>query len=206
MTLKQRMLLYFYGAPHMLGSLLALIGLSCFFMGLIKSYWYLIVPGLYIAGVLIMPGSRDFHLKLRRESDIGEIRKALDELLDSCRNEVARIVYERVQSIVSSIQQVLGRLEHADESDHAAYTIREMALTYLPETLENYMRLPRAYARFHPVRDGRTSRELLLEQLAVLDAEMKQVVQEVNRDNVDALEAHGRFLQNRFGRSDQFNL
>ena len=206
MTLKQRMLLYFYGAPHVLGSLLALIGLGFFFAGLIKSYWYLIIPGLYIAGVLIMPRSREYHLKLSRETNIGEIRKALDKLLDSCRNDVARIVYDRVHSIVSSIQQVLARLEHADESDHAAYTIREMALTYLPETLENYMRLPRAYARFHPVRDGKSSRELLLEQLAVLDAEMKQVVQEVNRDNVDALEAHGRFLQSRFGHSDRFTV
>ncbi len=204
MTLKQRVLLYFYGAPHMLGSLLALIGLGFFFAGLIKSYWYLIVPGLYIAGALIMPGSRNYHLRLRREADIGEIRRALDKLLDSCRNEVARIVYERVQSIVSSIEQVLARLEHADESDHAAYTIREMALTYLPETLENYLRLPRAYARFHPVREGKTSRELLLEQLAVLDTEMKQVAEEVNRNNVDALEAHGRFLQSRFGHSDRF--
>lgn len=206
MTIKQRVLLYLYGAPHMLGSLLALIGLGFFFACLIKSYWYLIVPGLYIAGVLIMPGNRNYHLRLRREADIGEIRKALDILLDSCRNEVARIVYDRVQSIVSSIQQVLTRLEHADELDHAAYTIREMALTYLPETLENYMRLPRAYARFHPVRDGKTSRELLLEQLAVLDAEMKQVAEVVNRDNVDALEAHGRFLQSRFGHSDRFTV
>jgi hypothetical protein len=104
MSLKQRILLYFYGAPHMLGSLFALIGLRFFFVGLIKSYWYLIVPGLYLAGVLIIPASREHHLKLRRETNIGEIRKALDKLLDSCRNEVARIVYDRVQSIVSSIQ------------------------------------------------------------------------------------------------------
>lgn len=207
MTLKQRVLLYLYSAPHMLGSLLALIGLSFFFTGLIKSYWYLIVPGLYFAGALIIPGSRShLHLKLRREANIGEIRKALDKLLDSIRDEVARIVYDRVYSIISSIQQVLTRLEQADESDHAAYTIREMALTYLPETLENYMKLPRVYARFHPVRDGKTSRELLLEQLAVLDAEMKQVAEEVNRDNVDALEAHGRFLQSRFGHSDKFTV
>jgi hypothetical protein len=56
------------------------------------------------------------------------------------------------------------------------------------------------------VRDEKTSRELLLEQLAVLDAEMKQIAEEVNRDNVDALEAHGRFLKSRFGHSDKFTV
>ena len=203
-SLKQRLLLYLYSAPHMLGSLLALLGLGLYFGGVINSFWYLIVPGLYVSGFFLVPGGRELHLKHNRETKISEIRKVLDLLLISLRGKVVNVVYDRVQSIVLSIQQVLPSLEQADAADHAAYTIREMALTYLPETLENYLKLPRAYARFHPVRDGKTSRELLLEQLAVLDAEMKQVVEDVNRDNVNLLEAHGRFLQSRFGHSDKF--
>jgi hypothetical protein len=151
-----------------------------------------------------IPAGREHSLTLHREAKVSEIRKALEHLLILLRGKVLNVVYERVQSIVLSIQQVLPRLEQADASDHAAYTIREMALTYLPETLENYLKLPRAYARFHPVRDGKTSKELLLEQLAVLDAEMKQVVEDVNRDKVNTLQAHGRFLRSRFGHSDKF--
>ncbi len=203
-SFKQRLVLYLYGAPHMVGSLLALLGLALYFGGVINSFWYLIVAGLYVSGIFLVPSAREHNLKLHREAKISEIRKALDYLLISLRGKVVNVVYDRVQSIVESIQQVLPRLEQADASDHAAYTIREMALTYLPETLENYLKLPRAYARFHPVRDGKTSRELLLEQLAVLDAEMKQVVEDVNRDNVNMLEAHGRFLQSRFAHSDKF--
>jgi hypothetical protein len=203
-SLKPRLLLYLYGAPHIVGSSLALLGLGLYFAGVIKSFWYLIVPGLYVAGVFLVPAGREHSLKLHRETKVSEIRKALDHLLISLRGKVLNVVYERVQSIVASIQQVLPILEQTDTSDHDAYTIREMALTYLPETLENYLKLPRAYARFHPVRDGKTSKELLLEQLAVLDAEMQQVVEDVNRDKVNTLQAHGRFLRSRFGHSDRF--
>jgi hypothetical protein len=203
-SLKPRLLLYLYGAPHIVGSSLALLGLGLYFAGVINSFWYLIVAGLYVAGVFLVPAGREHSLKLHREAKVSEIRKTLEHLLLSLRGKVVNAVYERVQSIVVSIQQVLPRLEQADASDHDAYTIREMALTYLPETLENYLKLPRAYARFHPVRDGKTSKELLLEQLAVLDAEMQQVVEDVNRDKVNTLQAHGRFLRNRFGHSDRF--
>jgi hypothetical protein len=69
------------------------------------------------------------------------------------------------------IDAVLTRLLHLEKADHAAYTIRETALTYLPETLENYLRLPKAYRRLHRLNDGQTSRALLLEQLELLAAD-----------------------------------
>lgn len=54
------------------------------------------------------------------------------------------------------------------------------------------------------MRDGKTSRQILVEQLSVLDAEMKTILDEVNRDNISALQAHGRFLNARFAKSDTF--
>ncbi len=204
MSLKQRILFYLYGTPHFVGSLLALIALLAFFLGLIGSLWYLIVPGLYIAGVLITPRSASSVVKLNQEANVEEIRRALNEILKTLRGNVADTIYQRVASIVDSIQEVLPLMQEDSGMNRATFTVREMALTYLPETLDNYLRLPRAYARFHPVKEGKTSRELLLEQLAVLDSELKQVVEDINRDNVDNLEAHGRFLKSRFARSDDF--
>jgi hypothetical protein len=137
-SLKPRLLLYLYGASHIGGSSLALLGLGLYFAGVIKSFWYLIVAGLYVAGVFLVPAGREHSLKFHREAKVSEIRKALEHLL------------------------------------------------------------------IHPVRDGKTSKELFLEQLAVLNADMKQVVEDVNRDRVNTLEAHGRFLRSYFGHSDKF--
>lgn len=204
MPLKQRILFYLYGAPHVVGSVLALLALGAFFAGVIGKLWYLIVPGLYVAGVLMMPRSSAALVKLNQQAGVEEIHRALDEILKTLRGHVADVIYNHVTSIVDSIKEVLPLIKDSSDANHASFTVREMALSYLPETLDNYLRLPRAYARFHPVHNGKTSRELLLEQLAVLDAELKQVVDDIARDNVNSLEAHGRFLKKRFTRSDTF--
>lgn len=68
-------------------------------------------------------------------------------------------------------------------------------------TSQGYMNLPKAYANLQPVKDGKTAKQLLVEQLTLLDIEMKEVVQEVYRNDTQKLIAHGRFLQDKFQKS-----
>ncbi len=202
--MKHRVLFYLYGMPHIVGSLAALVGLGLYFGGFIDRFWYLIVIGLYAAGALGWPRSPEHSLRLRAEANLEEIQASLNRLVKSLRGEVTEPVAHRVRDIVALIQAVLPRLMHLEKADRAAYAIRETALTYLPETLENYLRLPKAYRRFHKLRDGRTPEALLEEQLAILEQQMTEVVEDVHRDDLNSLQAHGRFLQSRFACSDNF--
>lgn len=64
--MKRRLLLFLYSTPHIVGSVLGLLGLGLFFAGIIKSYWYFIVAGLYVIGVLATPKSPTYELRLER--------------------------------------------------------------------------------------------------------------------------------------------
>ena len=74
-------------------------------------------------------------------------------------------------------------------------------MEYLAETLEHDFALPTVYMQTHPIKDGRTAQNLLLEQLELLDAQMKETVSDFNRDDTSKLLAHGRFLEEKFGKS-----
>lgn len=200
MTNRQRLLLYLYSSPNLTGSLLGLLGLALFFLGFIGSYWLLIVLGLYGIGVLAAPKSPTYELRLRNELTTDEIRAELEELVNSIRKKVPKEVFARVDSIKNSILEILPRISDVNSSDYSIYTIRQTALEYLPETLESYLNLPRAYASLHPIKDGKTANQLLLEQLDLLDGEMKAIVQDFYRNDTQRLMVHGRFLQEKFGK------
>lgn len=70
--------------------------------------------------------------------------------------------------------------------------------------LENYLALPPAIACFRPVYGNKTPREYLLEQLDILDKEMKIILVKVLSKDTEALIAHGQFLKNKFGLCDQW--
>jgi hypothetical protein len=195
---RQRWLLFFYSTQNIVGSLLGILGLALFFLGIIGQYWFFIVIGLYGIGVLATPRSPTYELGLQNQLTVDDIRKGLEALVQKIRGKVPKDILSKVESIKSSILEVLPQILDLSNSDYNVYLIKQTALDYLPEALSNYLNLPAAYATLHPVKDGKTARQLLSEQLDLLDQEMKEVVQDVYSNDIARLTAHGRFLQDKF--------
>jgi hypothetical protein len=81
-------------------------------------------------------------------------------------------VLDKVVSIKGSIVSILPELVDLTSANYDIHTIRKTALEYLPETLENYLKLPPAYRNLHVVKDGKTPKQLLLDQLDLLDQKL----------------------------------
>jgi hypothetical protein len=201
MDSRRRFLLFIYSTPNIVGALLGLFGLVLFFTGVIGRFWILIVIGLYFIGVLATPKSEVYNLKIQNQLSAEEIRDELENLMRKIRGKAPKEILAKVEGIKDSILQVLPQLVDLSSSDRDIYVIRQTALEYLPETLQNYLNLPRAYANVHPIKDGKTARQLLGEQLDILDREMKEIVEDIYKSDSQRLMAHGRFLEDKFGKS-----
>jgi Ca-activated chloride channel family protein len=77
------------------------------------------------------------------------------------------------------------------------------ALEYLPDMLETYLALPPAFARLHPMKDGKTATQIFIEQLQLLDGEMKKLAVDILKDDTEALIIHGNFLRDKFQGSNK---
>ncbi|MCB1770503.1 MAG: hypothetical protein KDJ31_12515 [Candidatus Competibacteraceae bacterium] len=196
--MKRRWLLFLYGAPNIVGCLLGLAGLGLYFAGVIHDYWLPIVLGLYAGGWLITPRRADRQLRLTHELDTEALRASLDELLASIRRQVPADILARTQRITETILEVLPRLGEFDGGSHNTHVIRQTALDYLPTALQNYLALPSAFARLHPLRDGKTAHQILLEQLDLLDGKMREIAADIHRQDSQQLLIHGRFLEDKF--------
>ena len=102
----------------------------------------------------------------------------------------------------SAAGEVLPRLLTPSGDHGDLYTVRETVLRYLPETLANYVALPPAFRSAHVLRDGKTARQLLTEQIALLDARMQDIVANVASADAQALLANGEFLRMKFDSAD----
>jgi hypothetical protein len=112
---------------------------------------------------------------------------------------VPPLVQSRVLRVVGTVRDTVPRLANLGPGSAQAYTVVATATDYLPQALSHYTRLPRAWADSRPIEGGKTSLMLLVDQLDLLAATMDQVLDAVVRVDADALIAHGRFLQEKFG-------
>ena len=204
MDFKRRFYLFLYSPANILGCVFGLAGLGLFFAGLIKAFWLAIVAGLYALGFVVAPANRRLDLKIDAELDMEEILQALDALAKTVRRkQPPKEVVELVGGITDSIAEILPRLAKQQGSLYDAQVIRQTALEYLPQMLETYLALPPAYARLHPVKDGKTSTQVFIEQLQLLDAEMRKLALDVLQDDTQALIVHGNFLREKFAAAGQ---
>ncbi len=113
---------------------------------------------------------------------------------------VSNVVIARVTRIATTVRATLPRLDQLGMGSAQAYAVVQTATSYLPEALGAYMRLPRGFADTRAVSDGKTSLMVLCDQLDLLANKMDEVFDAVCRADADALIAHGRFLNEKFGR------
>jgi hypothetical protein len=190
---------YLYSRKNFVGLALALVGLVLVFAHVIGTFWPLIVIGLYLVGALITPGhsSRD----LRADFRPNDVRHALDSQVFAVGGRVPPDVMAKVQSIRQIINGILPRSGNLPPGSPELYIIERTATDYLPTTLQLYLNLPSVYATRHPVQDGKTPKQLLMDQLTLLEGKMNEVAEDVQRNDANRLLTNGRFLEERFGRS-----
>lgn len=201
---SQRIWLFLYSTPNIVASALGLFGLLLYFTGIINSFWFYIVVGLYAIGLIATPRNALVDLQLRNQLSVDALREDLEQLVRSVRHKIPEESFAKVESIKASILSILPSIIDVNSGDYNIYVIRQTALEYLPDALAYYLNLPPAYASLHPLREGKTARQLLLEQLDLLDVSMQQIVEDFNRNDTQKLIVHGRFLQEKFRKEDIF--
>jgi hypothetical protein len=132
--------------------------------------------------------------------DPNDVKQALDTQVRLITGKVPPEVMAKVLMIRQIILGILPRSGNLPLGSPQLFIIERTATDYLPTSLQAYLNLPRAYATRHPVQDGKTPKEVLLDQLSLLETKMNEVADDVHRNDSDRLLAHGRFLEERFGR------
>ena len=105
----------------------------------------------------------------------------------------------KLESIKNSLIAALGRLlQTVDGSDANLYNVKQIALEYLPNTVDKYLALPQGLADNAPLSQGKTAQAAFHEQLNVLDGALTRMVTSLYQEDAQGLFIHGHFLRDKF--------
>ncbi|KAF0811436.1 hypothetical protein IGB42_04054 [Andreprevotia sp. IGB-42] len=195
LSLSTRLALFFYGMPNIVGSLCALVVLALYFGGVIAAWWFPLTVAAYVFGWLATPTRGRFEASLIERMSLID---ALDALLASAGSKLPAEATTLLAAIRSKVVDLLPRLDEAGFPTQARIELGNAIRRDLPHTVANYVALPSGFASLHPVRAGKTARQLLIEQLALLDSEIGSIANDVFGEDADKLAAHGDYLRGKF--------
>jgi hypothetical protein len=119
----------------------------------------------------------------------------------TARREIPIDVQVKAEQIRHKVNVLLGYADRFAPFSRDLFIVRQTAAEYLPRTLDAYLAIPGTDDPL--VRStGRTALEELRAQLALLDARLDAITQNLQQRDLDGLAANRRFLEERFGALD----
>lgn len=184
--------IYLTGRRNLAGSALALLAAVLLVIDPVGPQGILLVIGFYLAGVLAVRGTPKVH---RLGFDPMQVQRSLSAEIAAVAGRVPPDVWMRVQRIELTIRaEILPRLDCLPLGAPELYLVERTASEFLPTAVDTYLRLPGGYASAR----GATAYQVLVDDLDLLEAQMRRVAETVHRADMDRLLAHHRFLEDRF--------
>lgn len=202
LPLGTRLLLFLYSTPNIVGSALAVTGLGLFFAGVIDDWWLAIVAGLYAVGWLATPRDRDLEIALQEQAAHASLLEQIDELVARSRKRLPAEAFEKLKAIRAILESLMPKLQGLADAGTVAMdqmiTVVNAVTRDLPMTIANYVRLPEAFATLHHIEHGKTAKQLLVEQLDLLQSQLARIADSAFREDAEALVVNGKYLKDKF--------
>lgn len=185
------------------GSLAGLVGVALGVIGVVPAPWWpLGVGALYAAGALVFPARTEPTADVEPYDDrvdVDRLRAQVEARRHALIGRAPSEVIRAVERLATALDELFDRPDLLHRGSPETFVIERLVDDYLPTALEAYVSLPRSFAGTHRLPDGRTPRQVLLDQLALLEQVAREATEAASRDEADRLLAHDRFLADRFG-------
>lgn len=201
---------WIYSKKNIAGMSSALIGIILYLSGFIEDLWLPIIIGFYILGYLVAPKEKTttfYHIKGENLNDyIG----FLNRLKNTSNSKLPAEAVELLNNISTNAQELIefvGKNPNGiDGLSEDMVNIRRIFDNYLPKLINQYILLPKRYAEQVKTSIGKTPKQMLLEQMKILDEQVQKIAYAIYENDVQTLRTHGKILDQQFNQKELFVL
>lgn len=202
---------FIFSNKNIVGLICASVIVSLGFLGIVKHGWFLVAAIAYAFGYLVGPKEKEivfYHIKGESMLDyIGFLNKFLRSSLDNSKLPLeAKNILQSITKNAVELLTFLQEKDTVDSSSEEMINLKSIFDTYIPKLINQFSRLPQEYANNVKTSTGKTAKQMLLEQLTLLEKKIQEISYGMYEDDVTALKVNGRFLKEKFDNNELFDI
>lgn len=201
---------WLYSRKNIVGCASATFAIILYLAGIIDIFAWGIIAGFYVAGYLLAPKEKTtvfFHLS---NESLADYKGFLQRLYKNSEEYLPMEAKQKLQSICNNSNELLDFLdkspEHINSFNEQIFSIKKIFDQYLPNLINRYIKLPKRYAETIVLQNEKTTKDMLMEQLKILDEQIIKISYAMYENDTKALQIHGKVLEQKFEEEDYFNL
>jgi len=152
--------------------------------------------GAMLAAVLLialLPGARPVATESLAQTDFAALPLQTEIWLENQRKALPAPAMTLIDNIGVRLETLAPQLERLNPQEPAAQEVRKLLADHLPELVSGYRSIPEPLRR--EARNGRVPQDQLVEGLAVIDAEIGRMSENLASGDLDKLATQNRFLE-----------
>lgn len=143
---------------------------------------------------------RAVHATAVQESSMRTTRVELDRLFNDPR--LPQPARHNLHELLHRCDALHAELRSRRTTDRLLFEIEQIHEDYAPTAVRGYLALPPSVADTQPLQDGKTGAVLFDEQITILHGALDDIADEAQNRGAEGILASYRFLQDKFGHSD----
>ncbi|CAN5288707.1 hypothetical protein BH11ACT4_BH11ACT4_21990 [soil metagenome] len=191
---------------NILGSVLAVGAIAAQLVFGLGPLWPLVIVASYGVGALVAPRDRvDLRLGLGAGASAEELQAQLKVFRRAMKGEASRLTDDAnaiLAKILDALDEIVARWDDLASAPDQRHVVEQMIIDYLPTSIQKFLNLPRTFALTSRVAGQKSAHDELIEQLTILEKESDRIRTALYSRDLDALGDQGRFLREKFGKSD----
>lgn len=191
---------------NIVGSVLGAAAIGAQLLFGLGALWPLVVIASYGVGALVAPRDRvDLRLGLGAGASAAQLTEQLGIFRRAMKSDASRLgddAYAILTQILDTLDEIVARWGDLGGAPEQTHVVEQMIIDYLPTSIQKYLNLPRTYALQSRVEGKKSAHDELVDQLTILQAEGDKIRTALYSRDLAALGDQGRFLRNKFGKSD----
>lgn len=202
---------FIFSNKNIVGLICASVIVALGFLGIVKHAWFLVACIAYAFGYLVGPKEKEivfYHIKGESMLDyIGFLNKFLRSSIDNPKIPLdAKNILQNITKNAVELLTFLQEKDTVDSSSEEMINLKSIFDTYIPKLINQFSRLPQEYANNVKTSTGKTAKQMLLEQLTLLEKKIQEISYGMYEDDVTALKVNGRFLKEKFDNNELFDI
>lgn len=193
-------------SKNILGSVLAVGAIGAQLAIGLGPLWPLVIAASYGVGALVAPRDRvDLRLGLGAGASAEDLQAQLKVFRRAMKGEASRLTDDAnaiLTKILDALDEIVARWDDLSAAPDQRHVVEQMIVDYLPTSIQKFLNLPRTFALTSRVAGQKTAHDELIDQLTILQNESDRIRTALYGRDLDALGDQGRFLKEKFGKSD----
>lgn len=179
----------------------AALGLVLFLLGVIDKFWWLITLGLYAGTYFLVGKEKPQDITFQYAQAFEGSQTQLEALIAQHTGELPVEANKALASMLINLKDLNSFIVKNEDNllpTPEFYSIKSLFKSYIPTIVSKYTQLPANYANTAVIKDGKTTKDFLVEQLNLLNTHFEKMTHSIYEHDSQALVVHGQFLKNKF--------